>query len=96
VLFGIALILEGKQKLTLFFLSSFALFFRLKKCIVFQFITLPGGLKHYAEISAQKSKTLYDIIDNSAGFYSCKIEKDSRSRMNVTFKYVILELISLS
>jgi len=53
--------------------------------LVLKHIVKSGGLKHYAEISAQKSKTLYDIIDNSAGFYSCKIEKDSRSRMNVTF-----------
>ena len=51
-----------------------------------------GGLKRFCELSNQKSSILYNVIDNSNGFYSCKIEKDSRSRMNVTFNLPSKEL----
>src|SRR5258708_18410456 len=29
---------------------------------------------------------LYDAIESSGGFYSCPVEKSSRSRMNVVFR----------
>lgn len=38
------------------------------------------------ENSLKKSQSVYDRIDNSAGFYSCPIEKPYRSRMNVVFR----------
>lgn len=44
-----------------------------------------GGLTHWAEQSDKKSRLLYDAIDGSDGFYSCPVEKSSRSRMNVPF-----------
>ena len=60
--------------------------------LVLKHLMKNGGLKRYCELSRQKSSILYDIIDNSNGFYSCKIEKDSRSRMNVTFNLTSKEL----
>lgn len=44
-----------------------------------------GGLEALDELSKKKSKILYDLIDNSAGFYTCPVSPESRSRMNVTF-----------
>ena len=51
-----------------------------------------GGLKHIEDLAAKKSSTLYSIIDDSNGFYACKITKDARSRMNVTFNLATKEL----
>lgn len=39
-----------------------------------------------SENSTKKSQLVYNLIDNSDGFYSCPIEKASRSRMNVVFR----------
>lgn len=36
--------------------------------------------------SLKKSQLLYDIINNSKGFYSSPIEPDYQSRMNVVFR----------
>lgn len=44
-----------------------------------------GGLEAIDELSKRKSRILYNLIDNSAGFYTCPVLKESRSRMNVTF-----------
>ena len=46
------------------------------------------------EISKQKSSLLYDAIDNSNDFYTCPVEKASRSRMNVVFLLKDENLIS--
>ena len=53
--------------------------------LVLKRIIRVGGLKHLAELSDTKSKMIYNLIDDSAGFYTCKIDKDARSRMNITF-----------
>eukprot|EP00116_Pleurobrachia_bachei_P005729 sb/3465991/ len=52
---------------------------------VLRLIKTKGGMKYFGELSAKKSSTIYDIIDGTDGFYTCKIEKDSRSRMNIPF-----------
>jgi len=39
-----------------------------------------------AERAQVKSDMLYNIIDNSNGFYQSMIDKDSRSRVNVVFR----------
>eukprot|EP00747_Dinoflagellata_sp_TGD_P149258 gnl/TRDRNA2_/TRDRNA2_176997_c0_seq5.p1 gnl/TRDRNA2_/TRDRNA2_176997_c0~~gnl/TRDRNA2_/TRDRNA2_176997_c0_seq5.p1 ORF type:complete len:369 (-),score=103.92 gnl/TRDRNA2_/TRDRNA2_176997_c0_seq5:196-1302(-) len=44
-----------------------------------------GGVKYWEEMSAKKSGMIYDIIDNSNGFYSCPVDKSCRSRMNLPF-----------
>ena len=53
--------------------------------LVLKHLLSNGGLKRYAELSEEKSKMIYNLIDDSGGFYICQIDKDARSRMNVTF-----------
>ena len=45
-----------------------------------------------AERNAKKAKLLYDVIDQSNGFYNGHADKDSRSFMNVTFRLPSEEL----
>jgi phosphoserine aminotransferase len=45
-----------------------------------------GGLKEVEKLNTEKSKTLYDSIDASKGFYRGCAQKPSRSKMNVTFR----------
>lgn len=45
-----------------------------------------GGLKTMSENSLKKSQLLYECIEQSNGFYRCNIEKQFRSRINVTFR----------
>ncbi len=45
-----------------------------------------GGLDAIAKINQQKAQMIYDAIDNSNGFYRGHAEKDSRSKMNITFR----------
>src|ERR1700691_908718 len=46
---------------------------------------LPTLLQYRTHINEAKAKLLYDTIDAS-GFYSCPVEKSSRSKMNVVFR----------
>ncbi len=45
-----------------------------------------GGITEMAKRNEEKAKLLYDVIDESNGFYVGHAEKDSRSLMNVTFR----------
>ena len=45
-----------------------------------------GGLDKMYEQNQRKAKMLYDVIDQSNGFYDGHAAKDSRSVMNVTFR----------
>ncbi|MED4207324.1 3-phosphoserine/phosphohydroxythreonine transaminase [Neobacillus mesonae] len=45
-----------------------------------------GGITEVAKRNEEKAKLLYDVIDESNGFYTGHAEKDSRSFMNVTFR----------
>jgi len=44
-----------------------------------------GGISAIEKINKDKAKLLYDMIDNSNGFYKGHAKPDSRSLMNVTF-----------
>lgn len=44
-----------------------------------------GGLAGMEKLNNEKAETLYNFIDNS-GFFKGTAEKDSRSKMNVTFR----------
>ncbi len=44
-----------------------------------------GGIPHFKQLAADKSATIYDVIDSSDGFYSCPVQLQSRSHMNVVF-----------
>jgi phosphoserine aminotransferase len=45
-----------------------------------------GGIKEIAKRNEEKAKLIYDVIDQSNGFYNGHAEKDSRSLMNITFR----------
>lgn len=51
-----------------------------------------GGVKEVEKINRQKAKILYDIIDNSDGFFKGHAKPDSRSLMNITFRLPTPEL----
>jgi phosphoserine aminotransferase len=46
-----------------------------------------GGLHKMLDINTRKAKLLYDVVDKYPAFYIGHAEKDSRSLMNVTFKF---------
>jgi phosphoserine aminotransferase len=45
-----------------------------------------GGIKEIAKRNEEKAKLIYDVIDQSNGFFNGHAEKDSRSLMNITFR----------
>jgi phosphoserine aminotransferase len=45
-----------------------------------------GGLPGIQKRNEAKAKLLYETIENSDGFYTCPVEKSSRSLMNVVFR----------
>jgi phosphoserine aminotransferase len=53
---------------------------------VFKWLLRQGGLEAIARHNEEKARIIYDAIDNSGGFYRGVARRDSRSRMNVTFK----------
>ncbi|KAK0181908.1 hypothetical protein PV327_000092 [Microctonus hyperodae] len=53
---------------------------------VFNWIKKNGGVEGMEKLAIIKSKMIYDIIEGSNGFYSCPIESQSRSRMNIPFR----------
>src|SRR5271156_3786373 len=54
--------------------------------LVLDWIESEGGAAAIEKANDAKSKVLYDAIDSSNGYYTGPIEKDSRSKMNVTFR----------
>jgi len=53
--------------------------------LVMEWIAAEGGLSAIEKRNEAKAKLLYDTID-AGEFYSCPVEKASRSRMNVVFR----------
>jgi phosphoserine aminotransferase len=52
-----------------------------------------GGVPAIEKVNREKAKLLYDVIDNSGGFFKGHVtDKDSRSLMNVTFNLPTPEL----
>ena len=51
-----------------------------------------GGTPAIEKINRKKAKILYDVIDNSGGFYKGHVKPDSRSLMNITFNLPTPEL----
>ena len=54
--------------------------------LVLEWIESEGGLQGMAKRNDAKAGLLYDAIESSGGFYSCPVEKASRSKMNVVFR----------
>ena len=50
-----------------------------------RWIKKQGGVNAIAKNNLAKAKLIYDVIDNSDGFYKGHAEKDARSLMNITF-----------
>ncbi len=53
--------------------------------LVMEWIEAEGGISAIDKRNEAKAKLLYDTIDEG-GYYSCPVEKASRSRMNVVFR----------
>ncbi|MBS4188776.1 3-phosphoserine/phosphohydroxythreonine transaminase [Bacillus sp. FJAT-49705] len=53
--------------------------------LVLEWVEQEGGLNIIEKRNEEKAKILYDCIDESEGFYIGHAEKESRSKMNVTF-----------
>ena len=51
-----------------------------------------GGVEAVAKNNVAKAKVIYDVIDNSNGFYKGHAEKGSRSLMNITFNLATPEM----
>jgi phosphoserine aminotransferase len=51
-----------------------------------------GGLGKMAELNASKAALLYDVIDKSDGYFRGHAKKESRSKMNVTWRLPSEEL----
>lgn len=53
---------------------------------VFQWIKRNGGIKEMERQAIEKSNLLYQVMEESNGFYTCPIKQRARSRMNVPFR----------
>jgi phosphoserine aminotransferase len=54
--------------------------------LVLEWIESEGGIPGMVKRNESKAGLLYDTIESSGGFYSCPVEKSSRSQMNVVFR----------
>jgi phosphoserine aminotransferase len=54
--------------------------------LMMEWISAEGGITGSEKRNEDKAKLLYDTIDSSGGYYSCPVEKTSRSHMNVVFR----------
>ncbi|KAK1334429.1 hypothetical protein QTO34_005434 [Cnephaeus nilssonii] len=54
--------------------------------LVLEWIKNNGGAAAMEKLSSIKSRMIYDIIDNSEGFYVCPVEPQNRSKMNIPFR----------
>ncbi|WP_010290777.1 3-phosphoserine/phosphohydroxythreonine transaminase [Kurthia massiliensis] len=53
---------------------------------VLKWVEAQGGVEAVAKRNEEKAALIYDVIDNSNGFYVGHAEKGSRSLMNITFR----------
>ncbi|XP_076439002.1 phosphoserine aminotransferase-like [Babylonia areolata] len=51
--------------------------------LVFDWILEQGGVEEMEKAAVTKSSAVYDLIDQSQGFYVCPLSKGCRSRMNI-------------
>ncbi|XP_025787400.1 phosphoserine aminotransferase [Puma concolor] len=54
--------------------------------LVLEWIKNNGGAAAMENLTSVKSQMIYDIIDNSQGFYVCPVEPQNRSKMNIPFR----------
>lgn len=53
--------------------------------LVLKWIKAKGGLAWMEQFNRDKTQLIYDVIDQSGGFYTGLVDPGSRSRMNITF-----------
>ncbi|CAH2071489.1 unnamed protein product, partial [Iphiclides podalirius] len=53
---------------------------------VLQWIERQGGLDKMAELATKKASLVYNLIEQSNGFYYAPVAKNSRSKMNIPFR----------
>nr|XP_031842254.1 probable phosphoserine aminotransferase [Nomia melanderi] len=54
--------------------------------LTFKWIKEHGGVEGMEKLAIMKSQRIYEMINESKGFYSCPVKSDVRSRMNVAFR----------
>jgi phosphoserine aminotransferase len=54
--------------------------------LVFKWLLGLGGLSAIEQHNLTKAEMIYQVIDASGGFYRPHAQRDSRSRMNVSFR----------
>src|SRR6267154_2620494 len=54
--------------------------------LVLEWIESEGGIPGMVKRNDAKAGLLYNTVESSSGFYSCPVEKSSRSKMNVVFR----------
>lgn len=54
--------------------------------LVTEWMASEGGIVGIQKRNEAKAKLLYEVLDNSGGYYHCPVEKASRSLMNVVFR----------
>lgn len=54
--------------------------------LVLEWVSRQGSIVEIEKINVQKANLLYDVIDNSGGYYKGIIEKPFRSMMNITWR----------
>ncbi|HEY4979610.1 MAG TPA: 3-phosphoserine/phosphohydroxythreonine transaminase [Candidatus Acidoferrum sp.] len=54
--------------------------------LVTEWMASEGGIVGIQKRNEAKAKVLYEVLDNSGGYYHCPVEKASRSLMNVVFR----------
>jgi phosphoserine aminotransferase len=60
--------------------------------LVCEWLEEQGGVESMAAVNAEKARRLYEALDGSDGFYSGNVDRNARSRMNVTFRLPTDEL----
>ena len=60
--------------------------------LVLKWLEDQGGVEAIYKHNQEKAALIYDVIDQSGGFYRGHAAKDSRSLMNVTFRLPSTEL----
>lgn len=53
--------------------------------LVFKWMLKSGGVGHFEKQNIEKAKLLYQTMEESRGFYTAVINKDSQSRVNIPF-----------
>lgn len=53
---------------------------------VFQWLKRNGGIDGMNKLAMKKSQLIYATIDGSNGFYTCPVDVECRSRMNLPFR----------